>query len=76
MGTQSLNARPSSSDGHRRRLESPVTPLGLRHATIGYPVPTIRAAVVAGLRKFPFTDLPNESGFAPPVEHWLTDSDS
>ena len=53
-----------------------VTPLELRHATVGYSEATIRAAVEAGLREVPFTDLPNELTFAPLAGHWLTDPDN
>jgi hypothetical protein len=41
-----------------------VTPLELRHATVGYSDATIRAAVVAGLRECPLPDVPADPHFA------------
>ncbi len=53
-----------------------MTALALRHATVGYPEATVREAVEAAPRECPFTDLPNEPGFAPLVVHWLTDAEA
>jgi hypothetical protein len=53
-----------------------MTPLELRHATVGYAQATVRAAVEAALGECPFERLPNEPSFAPLVVHRLTDSDS
>jgi len=48
----------------------------LRRAAAGYPPATVRAAVEAGLRECPYTDLPNEPGFGALVTFWLLDADS
>ena len=53
-----------------------MTPLELRHATVGYSDAAVRAAVEAGLRECLFVDLPKEPGFAPLVVRWLTNSDT
>jgi hypothetical protein len=51
-----------------------MTPVELRHAVIGYPDATIRAAVVAGLLECPLPDVPADPGFPAVVAYWLLDS--
>jgi hypothetical protein len=53
-----------------------MTVLELRHATVGYPQATSKAAVEAGLRECPFQHLANAPGFGGLVTFWLVDPDS
>ncbi len=49
-----------------------MTALELRHAAVGYPVRTVRAAVEAGLRERPAHD-PEAPDIAELVTFWLTE---
>jgi hypothetical protein len=58
----------------RLAILAAVTALELRHATIGYPESTVRAAVEAGLRECPAHD-PEAPDITELVTFWLTEPD-
>jgi hypothetical protein len=59
-----------------RVMLSDKTAQELRHAVLGYPEATIRAAVAAGLRECPFQRLPKGPGYGELVTFWLADPDA
>jgi hypothetical protein len=57
-------------------IRAAVTPVELRHAAVGYPDATIRAAVEAGLRECPLAAAEGDLDVPALVTFWLLDADS
>jgi hypothetical protein len=52
-----------------------MTPQELRDAAAGYPEANMRAAVAAGIKECPLSDVPAEPGFSSLVAFWLLEPD-